>query len=493
MDLAAIAAALGSKAQTIEGWGRSTCSECVVVKPETTSDIAAAFAFARENAVPVGFRGTGCSYGDASQNAGGIVVDLTAFHAIKSFDESTGLLVAESGVTLEQIWRMSVPLGFWPPVVSGTMYPTLGGLLSMNIHGKNNWRAGTIGSWVESFKLMTMAGDELTCSREENADVFHAAIGGFGMLGCFTEVSLRLKRVHSGELDVEAIAVPNIEEMICFFETHKDDYDYLVGWIDCFPRGKKLGRGLIHAANYVPEGVDPEPKKSMTEAAQDLPTRLFKVLPKSWMWRFLKPFINDAGMRLINAAKYWQGVRTQTRGKPHRQAHAAFAFLLDYVPDWKLSYGKGGLIQYQTFVPREHAASVHRELVELSHRSGFVPYLGVYKRHRPDPFLMTHAVDGYSFAMDFKVTEGNRERLWKLTHAMDELLLAAGGRLYFAKDATMLESTGHAIWPDETLERFRQIKDRCDPSHLLQTNLSRRVFPELAAPSDAAAVMEQRA
>ena len=459
----------------------STRSKSVVVRPKSKDEVSGVFAFAREHGVPVGFRGSGCSYGDASQNEDGVVLDLSAFCEIKSLDPESGLLVADPGVTLEMIWRKSVPQSWWPPVVSGTMYPTLGGLLSMNVHGKNNWRVGTIGSWVRSFEILTPGGETLRCSPDENAELFHAAIGGFGMLGCFTEVTLQLKRVHSGCLDVESIAMPNLREMVAFFETEKDNWDYLVGWVDCFPGGKRLGRGLIHAANYIEEGADPEAQKFMSEQAQDLPSRFFGVVPKSMMWMGLRPMMNKLGMRFVNAAKYRSGLLGQTRGKPYKQPHAAFAFLLDYVPGWKKAYGTGGLIQYQTFVPKETAADTHSKLLEMCHAEGLVPFLGVYKRHRPDPFLLTHAVDGFSFAMDFKVTKGNRERLWNFTHRLDEVLLAAGGRLYFAKDATMLSPTAHSIWPEEALAKFRALKSRCDPASILQTNLSRRVFPEFRA------------
>jgi hypothetical protein len=56
-----------------------------------------------------------------------------------------------------------------------------------------------------------------------------------------------------------------------------------------------------------------------------------------------------------------------------------------------------------------------------------VPYLAVLKRHRPDPFWMTHAVDGWSLALDYKVTPGNRAALWALCDALTEIVIAAGG------------------------------------------------------------------
>ncbi len=486
MDLKEIASTFArerieARQETVLGWGRSTSSEALVVRPTSEDLVRRVFEVASQHALPIGFRGAGCSYGDASQNEGAVLLDLSGFARILSFDEQSGLLIAEPGVTLEQIWRSSVPLGWWPPVVSGTMYPTLGGLLSMNVHGKNNWQVGTIGEHVRAFELMTITGEVLRCDRDQNADVFHAAIGGFGMLGCFTKVELQLKKVHSGCLEVEAIATGNLREMVAFFESRKDDFDYLVGWVDCFPRGDALGRGLIHAARYLHEGEDAAANSTMRVSAQDLPSHILGLLPKNKVWHLMRPMLNDFGMRAINAAKYWSGKRGQTRNRPYRQAHAAFAFLLDYVPDWKKAYGPGGLIQYQTFVPKDVAADVHTQLLQRCHKRRIVPYLGVYKRHREDPFVLTHAVDGFSFAMDFRVTSAGRAELWGFCQDLDRIVTEAGGRLYFAKDATMLPESAERIWGAERLDRFFALKRRLDPDARLQTNLARRVFPDRLA------------
>jgi hypothetical protein len=85
--------------------------------------------------------------------------------------------------------------------------------LSANIHGKNNWKVGTIGEHIVAFELMRPSGEILQCSRDVEPELFHAAIGGFGMLGCFTSVTLQLKRVHSGLLEVEPLPIRNLDEM----------------------------------------------------------------------------------------------------------------------------------------------------------------------------------------------------------------------------------------------------------------------------------------
>jgi FAD/FMN-containing dehydrogenase len=148
------------------------------------------------------------------------------------------------------------------------------------------------------------------------------------------------------------------------------------------------------------------------------------------------------------------------------------------VPGWKLAYRPIGLIQYQMFVPAERAAATMERVMEMSRAAGLPPYLAVFKRHRADDFLLSYAVDGYSLALDYRVTPANRERLWELAHRMDEVVLEAGGRFYFAKDSTLRRGSIERFQPRERLNAFMALKRRCDPENLLQTELYRRVFGE---------------
>lgn len=446
-------------------------------RPRDVAEVRAVFDRARSHGMTVALRGGGRSYGDASINDDGIVLDLSRMNRILSWDAQTGIVETEPGVTIEKLWKTVVVDGWWPPVVSGTMFTTMAGCASMNIHGKNNYAAGTFGQHVLEFDLLLPGGDVVTCSPEKNADLYHAAIGGFGMLGCFLRLKLKMKKVHSGNLLVEAFRTRNVREMLAEIEERTESADYLVGWVDCIARGRAFGRGVVHAANYLPEGADPNPKETLRVAAQELPTKLFGVVPKSLMWWPLGFFTNNVGMRIVNAAKFHAGA-LQPQSGLHRQSHAGFAFLLDYVPNWKWAYKPGGLIQYQSFVPFENARRTFELLIKLGQEAGMPAYLGVLKRHRPDPFMMTHSVDGFSLALDFKVTQGARTPLWDLCRRMDRTVLENGGRFYFAKDATLQKEAIRRFFPAETLAAFKALKRRCDPENILQTNLSRRLFGE---------------
>jgi decaprenylphospho-beta-D-ribofuranose 2-oxidase len=456
----------------LENFGHSLRAPSYRFRLTSTEEIYEVFCLAKETGLTVTARGAGRSYNDASLNGGGIMLDMSAMNQILEWDSVSGVVRCEPGATLEQLWKCVEPAGWWPPVVSGTMKTTLGGCLAANIHGKNNFQKGTVGEHVLEFSAILPTGEMITCAPEQNADLFYAMISGLGMLGVFTSITMQMKRIHSGLLSVDAWSVPNLNRHLRDLLDHAPHYDYIVGWLDTTAGGKNLGRGQIHAANNLKEGEDPNAQETMQLTYQHLPDRLFGLMPKSLLHHFMNPFMNNLGVWGINTAKYVASLRKHT----FLQSHAEFHFLLDYVPNWELSFGSGGLIQYQSFLPKEAAEETWRTLIELSLQRGLPCYLGVTKRHRPDKFLLTHAVDGFSLAMDFKVTDNRRAKLSEMLQEFDRIVLEVGGRFYFAKNSETSAEAARTFLGEETLLKFKELKKRCDPDNLLGSDLFRRVF-----------------
>jgi len=459
--------------KVFDGFGRAVLASSRYAAPESADELATVVQQARSEGLSVTFRGSGRSYGDASLNGTGLVVDGTRMDRMLSWDPVSGVAEVEGGLTIEGLWRRTITDGYWPHVVPGTMFPTMGGCLSMNIHGKNNFKAGPFGEHVLDFDLVTPEGERIRCSREENADVFYAAIGGLGLLGAITRVRVQLHKLASGLLRVDPCAVGSLGEMFDEFEARLPHSDYLVGWVDCLSTGAAIGRGEIHQANYLTKEEDSLGAVGFHTERQTLPTRILG-FPKDKLWLFMRPFFNNPGVRLINTAKVLSARRNH--GKKYLQSHVGFAFLLDYVPNWRLAYGAAGFIQYQVFIPAKEARAAMEDILRMSQEVDLPSYLGVLKRHRPDAFVLSHAVDGYSLALDYRVTPRTREALWALTRRLTERVLAAGGRFYFAKDAVLDAEQVRAAYGEERLAKFRAMKQRLDPNGVLVSDLGRRAL-----------------
>lgn len=452
-----------------DGFGFAVLADSPFLQPRSADELAAVFRRATSEGVPVAMRGNGRSYGDAALPADdGVVVDMMGLRRILAWDPVAGVAEVEPGVTIEDLWRHVLKDGWWPRVVPGTMFATLGGCASMNVHGKNHWKVGGTGDAILDFDLVTPAGEVLRCSREENADLFFAAIGGFGMLGAIPRVRIQLKKIESGLLRVAQLPARGWDEQFALFDEWTPKSDYFVSWVDLIAGGGGLGRGQAHRAHYVHD----HGRDLLDPAKQDLPGHILGV-PKGLVGKLLGLFNFNAGMRLTNTVKYLASA-FGPKGE-YEQGHVAFAFLLDYVPGFRNAYAPGGFIQYQPFVPKEYAPRVFAEIARRTQARDVVSYLGVMKRHRPDDFLLSHAVDGYSLAMDFPVTRQNRAELWKLCGEISDLVCEAGGRFYPAKDLTLRPVDFQRAWGQERISAFRGLRKRVDPAGILRTAWAKRV------------------
>ncbi|MFT4649568.1 MAG: decaprenylphospho-beta-D-ribofuranose 2-oxidase [Glaciecola sp.] len=487
---------LPSGYRLVEGWGMVSGAYSRIVQPETVEQLQAVMRACQAEGVLMTLRGSGCSYGDASHTQAvearqTLVLDLTRLNRILDFDrfaqgpdgKPAGYANVQGGVTFGQLWKHILPQGHWPRVVPGTMQPTLAGAASMNVHGKNNFRVGAMGANIRALDVVLPSGELRTLRPGD--DLFRAVIGGMGLLGCITRLEMRTQPVNSGNVAVRGVSASSVGDMMETMSDHEDSAYYAVGWMDCFAKGKALGRGLVHLARHLDAGEDTEPDQTCAVSYQELPGSILG-FPKNEVWRPLRILNRDLGMRNLNRLKHWMGKRETKKGE-YLQSHAGFNFLLDFVPNWKFAYGRKhgtGLIQYQPFLPDDTAQGVFEELLRLCQERGFVSYLGVLKRHQPDDFLLTHALDGWSLAMDFKVTPKNRGRLWDLCDAMTQVVLKGGGRFYFAKDLVLGPGALRRAFDKESVEKFLEHKREVDPKNLMQSDLYRRVLEPYNAPVD---------
>ncbi len=199
--------------------------------------------------------GNGRSYGDVCLNSEGTLLDARGLDRFISFDSAEGILRCESGILLGEILALTVPRGWFLPVVPGTRFVTIGGAIANDIHGKNHHSAGTFGCHVRCLELLRSDGQRLRCSPSENPDWFRATVGGLGLTGLILWAEIALKRIDNPMMEVETIRYGQLDD---FFELSMESdkkYEYTVAWVDSMARGKHLGRGHFIRANHAAPGI----------------------------------------------------------------------------------------------------------------------------------------------------------------------------------------------------------------------------------------------
>ncbi len=285
--------------------------------------------------------GKGRSYGDSCLNATGLLLDTRGLDRFIAFDPLEGILRCESGVLLSEILALTVPRGWFPPVVPGTKFVTVGGAIANDIHGKNHHSAGTFGCHVRRLELLRSDGQRIVCSPSENTEWFQATIGGLGLTGLVLWAEIALKRIDNATMDVETIRFSQLDD---FFELSADSdrqYEYTVAWIDCMAKGRHLGRGLFIRGNHAAPDVEPlDPPRRLVSIPMDLPVSL----------------INRWSARVLNSIHYRMQLRPRS---PDLEHYEHFFFPLDGIRHWNRLYGPRGFLQYQCVVPLGEGRSAH--------------------------------------------------------------------------------------------------------------------------------------
>ena len=158
---------------SLSGWGGVPRADCRLYAPASESDLRALFL--RHSTLIA--RGNGRAYGDAALNSEATVL-MRRFNRVLSFDEAEGVIVCEAGVLLSDILAIALPRNWFPPVVPGTKYVTVGGMIAADVHGKNHPQAGSFARHVCWIELMTAGGTIVRCSPAEQVDLFEASLGG---------------------------------------------------------------------------------------------------------------------------------------------------------------------------------------------------------------------------------------------------------------------------------------------------------------------------
>ena len=440
----------------LTGWGCTAPTAATVKRPRSTPELQRYLASAPSRGVVA--RGLGRSYGDSAQNAGGLVLEMTAMNQLHCLDDAAGTLRVGAGASIDEVARTLLPLGWFLPVTPGTRFVTIGGAIAADVHGKNHHHDGSFGAHVQSMSLALADGTVHEVSPERDPELHWATIGGMGLTGVVTEATLRLLPVPSAWMLVDTARCDDLDGVLSAL-ADADKHRYSVAWVDLLSTGSSSGRGIVTSAEHAP--LDCLPARAQGRARQLAPrSRLHAPV------RSPSGLLNRASVRGFNEAWFRHAPRKR---KGQVQSLATYFHPLDGIEGWNRLYGRRGLIQYQCVVPDESALRSVLACV----RSGRVPtFLAVLKRFGPaDPAPLSFARPGWTLAFD---VAASGDGVSELLDGLDQLVASVGGSVYLAKDARLRSDLLPTFYP--RLQSWLDVRDRVDPARLFVSDQSRRLL-----------------
>lgn len=438
----------GPVSGTLSGWGRVPVVDGSEVRSEDLRHLSQSPRLAR---------GLGRAYGDAALPAPGDrrVIGTTLADRVLGLDEQAGVLHAEAGLSLDAMCRLFLPRGLFTPVSPGTRYVTLGGMVACDVHGKNHHEAGSFGQHVRRLTVRVSDGRVMRCSPTEHGDLFRATIGGMGLTGTILDVEIGLARVATPWIYQERVAAPDIDAVIAGLKDSAARWPMTVAWLDCLARGRSMGRGVIIRGRWA------EPRE--IDRPLGGPPRAVPV-PVEMPGFALSP----PAVRLFNTLYYGIHALKPGAGIVHP---FGFFYPLDALSNWRRLYGRRGFVQYQCVLPGPDVHGPTRRLLTLLAEQRRTSFLCVLKDCGPEGLgLLSFPRPGISIALDIPMREGTQA----LVDALNAIVIAAGGRIYLAKDALTRPEDLRAMEP--RLDAFLATRRHWDPDGRIRSAQSVRLF-----------------
>ncbi|MER8222323.1 FAD-binding oxidoreductase [Streptomyces sp. NPDC094143] len=447
---------MGLDHTTVTGWGRTAPTAARLIRPRTYEEAAAAVRGCGERGgIP---RGLGRAYGDAAQNAGGAVLDMTGLDRVHAIDADGGTVLCDAGVSLHRLMEVLLPLGWFVPVTPGTRYVTVGGAIGADIHGKNHHVSGSFARHVLALELLTADGEIQTVI--PGTPLFDATAGGMGLTGVILTATIRLQPVETSLMSVDTERATDLDDLMARLAATDHRYRYSVAWIDLLARGAATGRAVLTRGDHAP--LDALPARMRRDALSFRTSRLPSApaaLPEGLLSRTTVGLFNELWYRKAPRARTGQ-----------LQRIPAFFHPLDGVPHWNRVYGRGGFVQYQFVVGYGREDALRRIVRRISERR-CPSFLAVLKRFgESDPGWLSFPVPGWTLALDIPA---GLPGLDAFLDELDEEVAAAGGRVYLAKDARLRPELLAAMYP--RLDDFRALRAELDPHGVFVSDLARRL------------------
>jgi decaprenylphospho-beta-D-ribofuranose 2-oxidase len=450
------ASATAASRADVTGWGRATASRSSLAWPADDDAWHRALAAAGPRGlIP---RGAGSGYGDAAQNAGGVVAHTTRGAMIREIDPDAGTVAVDAGVLLGDLMRTLVPAGWALPVMPGTSHVTVGGAIAADVHGKNHPSVGTFGAHVAQMTVLTPALGPVTMSPTSHAEEFWATVGGLGLTGVIRRAQLRLRRLTTAWMLSEEHVVPDLSAVLTTLADGTARGMHSVAWIDAHRRGRHFGAGIVsHAREAAVEDLPP----GRRDAALTWRSRRPLPIPRIPGPGILIPPAVAATNRLHLAA---------TRPGPRLRPLPEVLHPLDAAHGWPGLYGRRGLIQYQFVVP-VGAEDILAAALALPLAAGCPATLAVLKTYGESGLApLSFPAPGWSLALDFPASA---PALAGVLDDLDERVAAAGGRVYLVKDSRLRPDLVAAMYPG--LASWRAVRTALDPDRVMTSDLARRL------------------
>jgi FAD/FMN-containing dehydrogenase len=425
-----------------------------VITPRSIEEIVAAV---RSSSGPISIGGGRFSMGGQTAREGTLHLDMRQYDKVVAFSPEKREITVESGITWRQIQHRIDPHGLAVKIMQTYSDFTVGGSLSVNVHGRYIGHGPLISS-VKAIGLVLADGSRVEATPRKNPELFYSAIGGYGGIGVITEVTLMLDKNDKVERRTTTMTASQYRD---YFRKNIRDNDKVVFQnADLYPPAFENVRDVSW---YI------------TDKPLTLDERLIPA-DRTYFW-------------LPRLAAFVSGSSFGKWTREHVFDPVYYAFDRVVWRNWEASYDVRELggedRSKKTYVLQEYFIPVDRfdEFVPKM-RAVFqahdVDVLNVSIRHaKPDPgsYLAWAREEVFAFVVYYAqgTSAKDQEKVGQWTREMIDAILSAGGTYYLPYQPHATQEQFRKAYP--RAEAFFAVKRKVDPHNRFQNKLWEKYYP----------------
>ncbi|RLV09787.1 FAD-linked oxidoreductase [Streptomyces griseocarneus] len=421
--------------------GNVTARPARTVTPASTAELAEAVAGAVADGLPVKAVGTGHSFTAAAATEG-LLIRPERLAGLRAVDRAAGTVTVSAGTTVRQLNETLSAHGLSLANMGDIMAQTVSGAVSTGTHGTGRDSA-SLAAQIRALELVTADGTVLTCSADENPEVFTAARVGLGALGVITAITFAVEPEFLLRAREEPMAFDRVTAEFDQLVAENEHFEFY--W---FP----------HTSGCVTK------RNNRTAGPAAPPGRLGAWVEDELIANGLFQAVCTVG-RAVPAA---------VPGIARLASRALSARTYTDIP-YKVftSPRRVRFLEMEYALPREAAIAALRELRAVVERSGFRVSFPVEVRTAPaDDIPLSTAYGRDTAYLAVHMYRGTPYRAYFT--AVEQIMTAHGGRPHWGKlhsrDAEYLAG----VYP--RFAEFTALRDRLDPGRAFGNPYLRRVL-----------------
>src|SRR6266550_7965968 len=429
--------------------------------PRTGDELVEIVRSASRKTLPISVSGCRHSMGGQQFAQDSICIDTRSLNRVTAFDRERGLIEAEAGIQWPELIRSYLNAqgdgakqwGIAQKQTGADTF-TLGGSLSSNVHGRGLTMKPLISN-VESFTLIDAEGRPVRCSHTENNELFRVAVGGYGLFGPISSVTLRLVPRQKLRRVVEIIRASDLPQR---FEERIAE-KFLYGDFQFSVDEKSADFLRIGVFSCYQPTSDKEPVKAEKSLRND-----------DWL-ELLRLAYTDRAKAFARYADYYMSTNGQTYWSDTNQLSA---YLPNYAQKLRQEIGgkESSLIITEIYVPRPDLADFLARAAELLRASeARVIYGTVRLIEKDDESVLAWAKQSYAciiFNLFTLHTPAGLNASARAFRGLIDLAIARGGSYYLTYHKFATRDQISACYPQFT--KFLELKRKYDPGERFQSD-----------------------